>query len=65
MEFVDEWVTVRERDGKWDVRLKEGEDSYLLVFIDLPRRDMAEGFADRIKESLKEYASEFIDYCGL
>ena len=57
--IADDWVTVtiRETPFGWDVRLKEGKDSYMLVFIDLPREEMAQGFADRIKASLNDFAA--------
>lgn len=62
---IADWVQVTPRKDKWDVRLYEGDGGWMLVFIDLPRREIADEFAGRIRKSLRGYALALIDEWGL
>lgn len=65
MKTVDDWVKVEYRNyglldryTGWGVFLRETDKSQMIVFDGLRKREMAEGFAERIKKSITDFAKE-------
>ncbi len=62
MKTVADWVTTYQwSDGGWEVRLRESDESQLLVFLDLPRRELAEHYQKRIQDAMIEFAKAVQD----